>query len=260
MDCKLYQGLAYYLQGDFNKAKTTLTKLEFEVDKLSAAPASMTTDVTTADIGNIAGKGGSYFTKGRKGVLKFSLGVLYKREKEYKNALKMFNEALRAKYPEIQAREQLIVVHSYLKEYKKAASHLKKLQKDGESSTALTFLNGYISYYQNDTKGASEQFFSIADEMAEAKRNLAIILYNQGDYQKALDIWLEILAGSPQDALALRNSGRAYYFLGESAKGQEQFDKAGLQMTVEKYSPKKMELVLGDLFTEIVLNFQCQAK
>lgn len=50
-------------------------------------------------------------------------------------------QAQKAKYPVIQAREQLIVVHSCLKEYKKAASYLKKLQKDGACSREFVYRN-----------------------------------------------------------------------------------------------------------------------
>ena len=260
MDCKLYQGLAYYLQGNFDQAKTTLNKLEAEVEQLSASPASMTADVTTADVNVIAGRGGSFFTKARKGVLKFSLGVLYKMDKDYKNAQKRFDDALKADYPEIQAREQLVVVNSFLKDYKKASRHLKQLQKAGESSDALTFMDGFISYNLKDAKRAVQQFSSIAGAQLEAKRNLAIIHYNQGEYQKALDIWLEILEANPKDAPALRNSGRAYFHLGQKEKGQAQFDTAGLQMKVEKYSPKTIPLVMVDVFSEITFDFQCQVK
>ncbi|MGD2294656.1 MAG: tetratricopeptide repeat protein [Candidatus Aminicenantes bacterium] len=260
MDCKLYQGLAYYLQGNFDRAKTTLSKLEAEVEQLSVSPASMTTDVTTADVNTIAAKGGSYFTKGRKGVLKFSLGILYKKNKDYKNAEKRFEDALKADYPEAHTREQLITVYSYLKNYKKASKHLKKLQKAGESSDALTFMDGYISYNLKDTGRAVQQFSGVSGILLEAKRNLAIIHYNQGDYQKALDVWLEILEANPKDAPALRNSGRAYYHLGQKDKGQEQFNKAGLQMKVEKYSPKTIPLVLTDFFTDVTFDFMCQVK
>lgn len=260
MDCKLYQGLAYYLRGDFEQAMTTLSKIEFEVDKISKSPASMTTDVTTADINSIAAKGGDFFSKQRKGILKFSLGILYKNKQDYKNAQKRFDDALKAGYPENRAREQLLVVHSFLEDFKKAAGHLKKLQKAGESSPALTFMDGYISYYQKDTERAVEQFSKVSGEIAGANRNLAAIHYNKGEYQKALDVWLGILAENPGDAVSLRSSGRAYFHLGQKDKGQEQFDKAGLQMQVEKYSPKTIPLDMVDLFTDITFDFQCQVK
>lgn len=260
MDCLLYKGLAFYLKGDMNQAMDVLTKLEFDVDSISKSPASMTADVTTADVSSLANRGGGFFTKERKGILKFSLGVFYKNKEDYKNAQKRFNDALKADYPEVEARQQLLIVHAFLKDYRKSADHLKKLQKKGESSPSLTFMEGFLSYHQKDQKKAEEVFSSISGEFVEAKKNLAVILYNQGSYQKSLDIWLEILAESPLDAQALRNSGRAYFHLGQKDKGQEQFDKAGLQMGVETYSPKTIPLVLVDFFTDITFDFQCQAK
>ena len=161
---------------------------------------------------------------------------------------------------EARALEQLVVVESYLEDYKKASRHLKQLQKAAEPSAALDFIDGYVSYYDKDPKRAIDLFSKQSEEIIEAKRNLAIIHYNDGNYQEALDIWLEILADNPQDALALRNSGRAYYHLGQQAQGQAQFDKAGLQMKVEKYSPKTISLVMADLYKDIPFDFQCQVK
>ena len=260
MDCKLYQGLAYYLQGNYELSMDTLNKLEFEVEKGAANPASMTADVTTADVNAIAAQGGGFFSKECKGVLKYALGILYKINKDYKNAQKRFDDALKADYPEARALEQLVVVESYLEDYKKASRHLKQLQKAAEPSAALDFIDGYVSYYDKDPKRAIDLFSKQSEEIIEAKRNLAIIHYNDGNYQEALDIWLEILADNPQDALALRNSGRAYYHLGQQAQGQAQFDKAGLQMKVEKYSPKTISLVMADLYKDIPFDFQCQVK
>ncbi|MCK4932962.1 MAG: tetratricopeptide repeat protein, partial [Candidatus Aminicenantes bacterium] len=102
-DCHLYLGLAYYLKGDFEKAKSTISKVEQEIKEMGAAPAAITADQTYADVDRVGGMAGTVFTKGRRGILKFSLGMLYKKEGNFKEAKKRFEEALKYKYPEMEA-------------------------------------------------------------------------------------------------------------------------------------------------------------
>ena len=259
-DCHLYMGLAQYLKGDFESAKSTISKVEQEIKEIGAAPAAITADQTYADVDRVGGMAGTVFTKGRRGILKFSLGMLYRKEGNFKEAKKRFEEAQKYKYPEVETRKQLMVVKCRLKDYKGAKQELEKLQKAGEKSNELTFYEGYISSYTNNEAKALESFSQVADSMLAAKQNLAAVNYNKGDYQKALDIYLEILEENPQDAESLKNSGRAYHHLGQTEKGQAQFDIIGLKMKVEKYSPKKVPLVLIDPYTDVHFVFMCDAK
>ena len=259
-DCHLYMGLAQYLKGDFESAKSMISKVEQEIKEIGAAPAAITADQTYADVDRVGGMAGTVFTKGRRGILKFSLGMLYRKEGNFKEAKKRFEEAQKYKYPEVETRKQLMVVKCRLKDYKGAKQELEKLQKAGEKSNELTFYEGYISSYTNNEAKALESFSQVADSMLAAKQNLAAVNYNKGDYQKALDIYLEILEENPQDAESLKNSGRAYHHLGQTEKGQAQFDIIGLKMKVEKYSPKKVPLVLIDPYTDVHFVFMCDAK
>jgi tetratricopeptide (TPR) repeat protein len=258
-DCHLYLGLAYYLKGDFEKAKSTISKTEQEIKELGAAPAAITSDRTYADVNRVGGMAGTVFTKGRRGILKFSLGMLYKKEGNFGDAKKRFEEAQKYKYPELETRKQLMVVKCHLKDYKGAKKELEKLQKAGEKSDELSFIEGYINANTKSEAKALEKFAQVADSMFAAKQNLAAVNYNTGNYQKALDIYLEILEENPKDAESLKNSGRAYYHLGQTEKGQAQFDIIGLKMKVEKYSPKKVPLVLIDPYTDVQFVFMCDA-
>jgi tetratricopeptide (TPR) repeat protein len=258
-DCHLYLGLAYYLKGDFEKAKTTISKVEQEIKEIGAAPSAITSGRTYADANRVGGMAGTVFTKGRRGILKFSLGVLYKREGNFKEAKKRLDEALKYKYPEVDTRKQLMIVKCRLKDYKGAKKEHEKLQKAGETSDEMSFFEGYISAHTKNEAKALESFAQVADSMSIAKLNLATVNYNKGDYQKALDLYLEILEENPKDAESLKNSGRAYYHLGQAEKGQAQFDIIGLEMKVEKYSPKKIPLVLVDPYTEVQFVFMCDA-
>jgi tetratricopeptide (TPR) repeat protein len=262
-DCHLYLGVAYYLQGDFEKSMKTLNKVEFETERLEKAKGTMSAGKKMEDFSQedvyLAQSGGMVFTKGRRGVMKFTLGMLYRKNKDFKNASKRFSEALKYKYPEIEARKQLLAVLCRLQEYKKAKKHLEKIIKAGETSDELRFLEGFVGNYLKDEAKAIENFSKIPEIFPEAKRNLATVYYNQGKYEKSLEIWEKIIESNPQDKGALLSAARAYYHLGQKEKGQEYFDKMGLTMKVEKYSPKKMPLILVDFYTEVKFDFQCQA-
>ncbi|MBA7627229.1 Beta-barrel assembly-enhancing protease [subsurface metagenome] len=262
-DCHLFLGLAYYLQGDFEKSMKTLNKVEFETERLEKAKGTMSAGKKMDDFSQedayLSQSGGMVFTKGRRGVMKFALGMLYRKNKDFKNASKRFSGALKYKYPETEARKQLLVVHCRLKGYKKAKKELDKIIKAGEISDELCFLEGFVGSHLKDEAKAIENFSQISEIFPEAKRNLATVYYNQGKYDKALEIWEKILEVNSQDRGALLSAARAYFHLGQKEKGQEYFDKMGLTMKVEKYSPKKMPLILVDLYPDVQFDFQCQA-
>lgn len=262
-DCHLYLGLAYYLQGDFEKSMKTLNKVEFETERLGKAKATMSAGKKMEDFSQedayLSQSGGMVFTKGRRGVMKFALGMLYRKNKDFKNASQRFSEALKYKYPEIEARKQLLVVLCSLKEYKEAKKELDKIIKAGEISDELRFLEGFVGNHLKDEAKAIENFSQISEIFPEAKRNLATVYYNQGKYDKSLEIWENILEAEPEDRGALLSAARAYFHLGQKEKAQEYFDKMGLTMKVEKYSPKKMALILVDFYPDVQFDFQCQA-
>lgn len=260
LDCHLYLGLAYYLQGDLEKAKKTLDKVEFETEKMEGSSSAVTAGQSYANVDQISQRRGIVFTKGRRGILKFSLGMLYKQNKDYKNARKRFSDALKYKYSENEARKQLLVTYAFLKDHKKAEGELKKLRKSGEESEALSFMEGYIAYHRKKQAQAVDILSKLAETVPMATRTLATIHYNQGDHQKALEIWDSLLTNSPESADLLRNSGRALFHLGQKEEAQNRFDKAGLKLKPENYSPKKIPLFLVDLFTETQFDFQCSAK
>jgi tetratricopeptide (TPR) repeat protein len=131
-DCHLYLGLAYYLKGDFENAKKTISKVEQEIKEIGAAPAAITSDATYVDADRVGQMAGTIFTKGRRGILKFSLGMLYKKEGNFEEAKKRFEEAQKYKYPELDTRKQIMVMKCRLKDYKGAKKELEKLQKAGE--------------------------------------------------------------------------------------------------------------------------------
>ncbi|MBE0460461.1 MAG: tetratricopeptide repeat protein [Candidatus Aminicenantes bacterium] len=261
-DCHLYVGLAYYLKGDFEKSLDILQKVEFETEKLEKAKGTMAAGKKLESFGQedvfLAEGGGVVFSKEIKGILKFALGMLYRKNKNYENARKRFSDALKYNYPEIEARKQLCMTYSYLKDYKKAQSELERILEKTQRDDSLIFMEGFLSYGLKDEALALECFSKVSSSLVAAKHNLALVYYNKGDHQKALSVWEEISAQFPDDVDSLKNSGRAYFHLGQKEKAQEQFDKMGLKIKVEKYSPKKIPLMLEDFFVDVVFDFQCK--
>ena len=241
----------------------TLNKVEFETERLGKAKGTMSAGKKMGEFSQedayLSQSGGMVFTKGRRGVMKFALGMLYRKNKDFKNASKRFSEALKYKYPETEARKQLLVAYCRLKEYKKAKKEVDKIIKAGGISDELRFLEGFVGNYLKDEAKAIENFSKISGIFPEAKRNLATVYYNQGKYDKSLEIWENILEAEPEDRGALLSAARAYFHLGQKEKGQEYFDKMGLTMKVEKYSPKKMALIFVDFYPDVQFDFQCQA-
>lgn len=259
-DSQLYLGLAYFLQAEFEQAIKILEKVELETEKLDQSPAAITADRTTANIDQLANRGGFMFSKGKRGILKFALGLLYKNSRDFKNAQKRFSAAIKYKYPENEVRAQLLITYCFLKDYKKAKKELEKIAATEATEASLAFLKGYIGFYTKDYDLAEHCFSQLQETMLPARLNLAAVFYNQGKYQPALDIWLGILEGAPKNAEALKNSGRAYYHLGRTAEGQAQFETLGFKMKVEKYSPKTIALLLSDLFPDPKLDLFCEVK
>ncbi len=153
-DCHLYLGVAYYLKGNFEKSMETLNKVEFETERIEKARATMQAGKRLEDFSQedlyLAQRADIVFTKGRRGILKFALGMLYKKSGDYKNAEKRFSEALKYQYPEPEARKQLAVVDCFLKDFKEARKHLEEIFKTEEKSDALRFMDGYIAYHLNE--------------------------------------------------------------------------------------------------------------
>jgi len=259
-DSRLYLGLSYMLMGDAGKAAKELHKVERDTEQASAAPAAITADRTYADTDRMGGRSGRLFSRTRRGLLKYALGMLMKQARDYKNARQRFEEAVKSGYPEGPARKQLVMINCLLKEYDRAAKEFETLSRPEPADDSQAFLAGYIAWQTGNPEIAEARFSELAEAMPPARRNLAVILYNRGEYRKALDIWLGILEQSPRDADSLKNSGRAYYHLGETDKGQAQFDTLGFKMKVEKYSPKTIPLMLIDLYPEPEFDFMCRVR
>jgi len=155
---------------------------------------------------------------------------------------KKFKKALKQEYDETSTRLHLFDLYVKMRNLKSAANQLAEIEKISGKDDLLIFLDGYLKYRNDNAKDALEAFEKTAATIAEAKKNIARIYYNNGDYQRSLEVWQEILSGSLEDKDAFIDSGRASFHLGDLEKAQEYFSKAGIETSPEKLSPKKVPL------------------
>jgi len=199
-----------------------------------------------------------FFSKEKIGLLFFFRGLSLKAKKDFKRAEEKFKKALKFKYDEMTIREQLFNLYIKKKNLKAASKQLAELRKISGESELLIFLDGYLKYRNDSLEGAMADFEKVASTFKEAKENIARLHYNNGNYQKAIEVWEEILSQNADDKGALINLGRAYFHLGASDKAQEYFSTAGLKISPGRYSPKKMALVYENQLEEIEFDLKCK--
>lgn len=258
LNARLYLGIAFYMKKDLEDASKQLEKIEKEVDRMTGASRPFGDEAMFTEMG-MERKADLLFSKERKGLLYFCRGLILKEEKNLKNAEKKFKKALKLEYDEKASRLQLFDLYIRMNDIKAAAKQWEQLKKTFEGTELFDFLDGYLKYKSGQLDQALADFEKMSSSSLEAKKNTARIDYNRGNYQKAVEVWQEILAGHPEDKEALINIGRAYFHLGDQEKAHKYFGQTGLKIAPERYSPKKIPLVYGQLLREVKFDLLCQA-
>lgn len=259
LNAQLYLGIALYMKKDKESAFKKFEKIEKEVDRMigSSRPFG---DLEMFTQMGMERKAEVLFSKERRGLLYYCLGILLKERKDFKNAEKKFKEALKQKYDERATRLQLLDVSIKLKDLKSASRELSELKKAAEEDVVLAFLDGYLKYREGNMDEAMAIFERLAPSSLEAKKNLALLYYNRGEYTKAIEISEEILAEHPDDKGSQINIGRSYFHLADSEKAQEYFARAGMKIAPERYSPKKIPLTYKSVLKEVKFDLMCSAR
>ena len=228
-----------------------------EIDRMVGAGRAFGDETMFAEMG-MDRRSGVIFSEERKGLLYFCRGLTLKEKKDLKNAEKRLKKALKLKYDEMAIRLQLFDLYIKKKNIKSAAKQIAELKKISGENDLLIFLDGYLKYRSDKTEEALKAFEKVAPSITDAKKNIACLYYNRGDYQKSLEIWQEILSETSDDKDALINAGRAYFKLGDSEKANEYFSRAGLKVSPDRYSPKKVPLVYENKLKEIKFDLKCK--
>ncbi|MDH5468495.1 MAG: tetratricopeptide repeat protein [Candidatus Aminicenantes bacterium] len=256
-NAKLYLGIAFYLKNGTEAALQTFNEVEKELNRMVGAGQSFGDEAMFAAMAQER-RAGIIFSEERKGLFYFCHGLVLKEKKDLKNAEKKFKTALKHEYDEIPTRLHLFDLYIKMKNLKSAASQLAEVEKISGKNDLLIFLGGYLEYRKDNTEAALEAFEKAASKIAEAKKNIARLYYNKGDYQQSLEIWREILSESLDDKDALIDIGRIFFHIGDSEKAQEFFSKAGIETSPERFSPKKVPLIYETQIKGIKFDLKCK--
>ena len=257
LDLSLYLGIAYYLKDDSEKAFREFEKIEKEIDKMMASQRPIGDEAMFLEQA-MDRKGNFFFSENKKGLLYFLRGLTLKEKKEFKNAEKKFLTARKYDYEKFPLAFELMDLYLLNNNLKSASKELGELKKNDSQRPMTIFMEASFLYKNNKVDESLAAFDKIKGILPEAKKNMAIIYYNNGDYLKALTTFEEILSQIPGDMDAMINAGRASFQLGDKVKAQEYFDKAGIKVPPESYSPKKLSLLLASIPTEEKIKLDCR--
>ncbi|MFQ6069831.1 MAG: tetratricopeptide repeat protein [Candidatus Aminicenantales bacterium] len=257
LNARLYLGIAFYMIKNLEEASKQFEKIEKEVERMTGASRPFGDEAMFTQMG-MERKAELLFSKEREGLLYFCRGLTLKEKKDLKAAEKKLNKALKLKYDEKVTRLELFDLYIRMNNIKAASRQWEELKKSFEDTDLFDFLDGYLKYEKGNIDQALADFEKLSSSSSEAKKNMARIHYNRGDYQKAIEIWQEIIAQYPEDKEALVNLGRAHFHLGDRVKAQEYFNRAGLKISPERYSPKKISLIYLSLLKDVKFDLLCQ--
>jgi tetratricopeptide (TPR) repeat protein len=272
-DVRLYLSIAYFKKGDNETASELIKKISEQVEALSGSNRPLVNVSDTSqespdrESGDVA-DALRFRQKRERGVLSqenlglfyFTDGILLKLKGKSKDAEKRFKAAIKAGYEESAARLQLIDLYIATNNIKAADKEVSKFAKISKDKSTIHFLKGYMYYQNNKAKEARSSFekaLSLNPDFLMAKKNIALLEYNAGNYQKAIEILQEIIQKHPSDKDAHINLGRAYYHNGELKKAEQEFHAVEITIAVDKYSPKKIPLLTLELSKELTFKLIC---
>ncbi len=258
LNFRLYLGIVHYLRGDMEKAFKELKKADAELkDKRVSSRAPQGTSLFNLQSSMDMDLKAPTFAEQNKGLLFYSYGLTLKNKNNFKAAEKMFLESRKYKYDQALLASQLFEIYMAAHNPKSASQELEELKQAVGDQPIIALAEACLLYYMDKVEDSLAALENIKDGVREARLNMGLIYYNRGDIQKALDIWTEMLASAPSDQEILRHMGQACFRLGDKAKAQAYFEKAGETVLPEQYNPKTMPLSLGKITREAKFHYTC---
>jgi tetratricopeptide (TPR) repeat protein len=240
-DIGLCTGIAYYKMEEYSSALKEFEKIEKALDSVSkfmhARPQP----------GRFYWEPEEFvFSPQNIGLLHFAKGVtLLHLQSDLKTAQKKINLALKKGYEDIRARHLLISAYIQLDNFNKAEKELNFLAQQKHMDESFYFLKGYVCLKKNRDKDALfcfEKALKLDPSFLEAEKNLARLFYNQGDWERAIELWSAVIVKTKRDRESHLNIGRAYFYLGQLEEARSMFKRLNITIPAEKYSPKKLSL------------------
>lgn len=257
LNTRLYMGIAFYLKKNLEIAFKEFEKIEKEIDKMLGASDTFGDQAMFIQLG-MERKASVLFSEEKKGLFYFFRGLTLKEKNDLKNAQKKFKEARKFHYDNTNLFLELIDLCMKKKDLNSARAELAEYRKSSGETPIFFFLDGWIKYENDEIEASLAALEKIAGSVPEAGENRGRILYNSGDYKKAIEIWEEILLQNPENKEVQTNLGYAYFLLGDQVKAQEYLGKAGVKISPEKYTPKKIPLNSNFPFKERKFDLQCK--
>ena len=255
----LFLGIAHYLQGDTEKAHKEIKKVDDELsDKRVSSRAPHGTSSFLLESSTDMSQSYAALSEQNNGLLNFCYGLTLKDKNNIKNAEKKFQQARKYRYDQTSLSLQLFDLYLAAHNLESASQELAQLKQALGDNPTITLLEGCLLYHKGQIDDSLAAFEKVKDSVSEAGLNMGLIQYNRGDYQKALDIWTGILATAPGDKEALLHAGQACTQLGNKEKAREYFEKTGMIVPPEKYTPKTIPLSLGTIVREVKFQFPCR--
>jgi tetratricopeptide (TPR) repeat protein len=257
LNAKLYLGITFYMKENPETALKMFNDIDKVLNRMVGSGRSFGDEAMFATMAQDR-RGEIFFSNDKKGLLNYCHGMALKERKEFKMAEKKFKNAIKNDYDESASRLHLFDTYVKMKNFKAASSQLSKLEKISDKTDLLLFLRGYIAYRNGKKQDALDAFGKTAQTIPEADKNLALLYYNMGDYQKSFEYWQRIVSENADDKEVLINTGRTSFHMGDSAKAQEYLTKAGIDTPPEKFSPKKLPLVYDAQIKGIPISLKCK--
>lgn len=239
-DVRLWRGVAFLIEKDYERAFEELKKVEDSIEaskRIESRPLS----------GFWAQKEKITFSPKNYGLLYFARGLtLLIYQKDFKSAKEKFYSAIKEGYDGIEVRYLLIYTLIKLKEYEKASQELNNLVKLKNRDEIDYFIEGFLSYHKGkfeDSLSSFKKALDIDPEFVEAKKNIGYIYYNNGQYEKAIEILRKIVEKVPGDSELKLNIARSYFHMGRMEEAKREYEKLNLSIPIEKYSPKIINLL-----------------
>jgi len=135
------------------------------------------------------------------GLARYALGLCLKRKGELNRAIKYFSDSINMGYEKAKNIVQIVDIFISKGDY---SSALKELEMANVQSPELYFLKGYINYEVGNIKESLENFLHavrLEPGFKEARKNIAIIHYNLGNYKEAQKRFKSLNMRFPDDPL-----------------------------------------------------------
>ena len=164
-----------------------------------------------------------------------NLGIVYKREKDYKNAIENYKKALSKSSNDINTKKDLAECYHLQKDYKNAIVFydeiLKQDAEDIETKTNKAIALHALGQYQDAITLYEEILDKKDSEMVQSNLTDAIVSQSTKDleaknYKNAIDGYVKAISRGTKDSYAYYGLAKAYQATGVNDKATEYYEKA----------------------------------